>query len=273
MTKRLLALLIAAGVLATPGAAVAAPPDPQGMEAVTELNDPGDMFSGRKDYSVRRGEVVLAPLGALNVDRKTIRGLVGGFRVAGDLRFARRYANCWYTVNGDENIAWCAFGETFPGNSGLTLTAPMVSAAPNARASRVKGISFRWQSKRWADARGGLRHVVDYFKEPGARVVRGTQGTLTLRKRALPMADIRAAGSSVRVSLIDSPPATASPSLTASPSATASPSRTAAAAGAADDAAGEPPALPITGPGSAVLGGALLLAGLVACSAARRRRT
>ena len=272
MTKRLLALLIVAGVLATPGAAVAAPPDPQGMEAVTELNDPGDMFSGKKDYSVRRGEVVLAPLGALNVDRKTIRGLVGGFRVAGDLRFTKRYSNCWYTVNGDEDIAWCAFSEIFPGNSGLTLTAPMVSAASNARASRVKGISFRWQSKRWADARGGLRNVVDYFKAPGARVVRGTQGTLHLRKRALPMADLRVAGSSVRVTLIDSPPATVSPSPAVSPAVTASPSPTAAPAGTADDAAAEPPTLPITGPRSVALGGTLLLTGLLAFAATRRRR-
>jgi len=239
--------------------ATAAPPDPAKIEAVTELKE--DVLYAKLTYPVRRGEPVRAPLGVINVDNAPVRGLVAGVRALGDLEFARRYRNCWYTVNGDADIAWCSFDVVLPADGGLVIAAPMVAAEQHAQADKVRTIPFRWASRRWADARGGLRNVVNHFRAPGATVTRGTGGTLTLQRRRLPTADIRTAGNSIFVELIDGPAATTA----ASPSPTGSPATTLGSGGG----------LPVTGSQPARmagLGGTLLLTGIVAYLIARRRR-
>ncbi|MGW4944225.1 hypothetical protein ACWEOZ_21865 [Actinoplanes sp. NPDC004185] len=287
---------------ATPGAAVAAPPDPAALEAVTELVD-GEMWQ-KVTYRVHRGEEVTAALGVISVQAAPVRGLVAEVRAYGDLEFTRHYRNCWYTTGTDAEIAWCQFDDAVvPGHGGLTLEAPMVSVRPDAAPWHIHGLPFRWQSLSWAASRGGLRKVVDYFKVPGAAVTRGTDGVVGLRARALPMADIRANGNFAPLELVDGPPparpsaspAASSPSATASPSpaATAAPSSPATAAPApAATVAGTgqvPGAKPDQGPGAepggaglAVTGGrtagtagigvALLISGLATVLVARRRR-
>ncbi|MEU8229011.1 LPXTG cell wall anchor domain-containing protein [Actinoplanes sp. NPDC048967] len=266
---------------AAPGAAVAAPPDPAALEAVTELVD-GQMWQ-KVTYPVRRGEEVIAPLGVISVQAAPVRGLVAEVRAYGDLEFTRHYRNCWYTTGTDAEIAWCQFDDAVvPGHGGLTLEAPMVSVRPDAAPGRIHGLPFRWQSLSWAASRGGLRKVVDYFKVPGAAVTRGTDGVAGLRARALPMADIRANGNFAPLELVDGP--SASPSVTTSPSpaVTAHPSPAAPVAGAGEDPGAMPDAepgsagLPVTGsaglPVTGGIGVALLLSGVVALLIARRRR-
>ncbi|WP_433718982.1 LPXTG cell wall anchor domain-containing protein [Actinoplanes sp. CA-051413] len=270
-----LALVITLALTAAPGAAVAAPPDPAALEAVTELVD-GEMWQ-KVTYRVHRGEEVTAALGVISVQAAPVRGLVAEVRAYGDLEFTRHYRNCWYTTGTDAEIAWCQFDDAIvPGHGGLTLEAPMVSVRPDAAPGHIHGLPFRWQSLSWAASRGGLRKVVDYFKVPGAAVTRGTDGVVGLRGRALPMADIRTNGNFAPLELVDGPapaspsafPATSSPSATASPApsataspspaATASPSRAATAppsaaatvAGTGQDPGAEPGAGPGAEPGA-----------------------
>ncbi|BCJ54171.1 hypothetical protein Asp14428_56460 [Actinoplanes sp. NBRC 14428] len=262
--------LTAAGATALPGAARAAPPDPRQMEAVTELTE----WPFKVEYDIRRGGKVRVPLGVLSFDARPIRGLVAKVEVAGDLTFGRRFRNCWYTTKATSSIMWCEFGTAvLPPHKGLAITTPMVAARADARPERVRGISFRWQSKAWSDARGGLRPVTAFFAGKGRPVVRGTGSLLTLTSLTLPIADIRTNANFAPVNLTNEPPLTPSPTPTSSPSPTAgataaaTPSRSAAAGGGG---AG----LPVTGTPTAALataGGALLALGLAGYAIARRR--
>jgi len=282
-TRIALAVTVLLGVLAaTPAAAVAAPPDPALLEAVTELVD-GEMWQ-KVTYQVHRGEEVAAALGVISVQAAPVRGLVAQVEANGDLEFTRHYRNCWYTTGPDGEMAWCEFDAVLPGYGGLTLGAPMVSVRRDAVPERIRALPFRWQSKSWADSRGGLRKVIDYFRSPGAAVTRGTEGTVGLQKRALPMADIRANGNFAMLELVDGAPPSPSPSPTtpapsstspSSPSPSQSASPTATATGA-DDAGGGAAdgGLPVTGTATAAVAGAgalLLMLGLAAVLIGRRR--
>lgn len=201
MIRGISAVVLVSALLATPGTALAAPPDPAAMEAVTE-QVPDQLYS-KVWHPVHRGKEVRAPLGVISSQRAPVRGLVAQIEAYGDLEFTRRYSNCWYTRGPAGAMAWCEFDNVLPGYGGLTITAGVLSVKRTAVADRIHGIPFRWQSKRWADSRGGLRKVINYFKSPGAPVTRGTGGKLALRKRALPMADIRANGNSALLKLVD----------------------------------------------------------------------
>ncbi|MFI7540829.1 hypothetical protein [Actinoplanes sp. NPDC049599] len=261
---------------AAPGAAAAAPPDPALLEAVTEQVE--DELYSKVVYDVHRGEEVVAPIGVISVQKAPVRGLVAQVEAYGDVEFTHRYSNCWYTTGPDGPMAWCEFDATLPGYGGLTLATTMLTVKRDAVPERIWGIPFRWQSKSWADARGGLRKTIDFFKSPGAAVTRGTEGKVGLQNRALPMADIRANGNSALLKLVDGPAPSPSPTPSASSSptppatATASPSPTGGTAGADG---GEGGGLPVTGGSTAVVAGAgvaLLLGGLAAVLATRRRR-
>jgi hypothetical protein len=274
----LAATTVLVALAASPGAAAAAPPDPALLEAVTEQVE-GELWT-KVTYKVHRGEEVVAPLGVISVQKAPVRGLVAQVEAYGDLEFTRRYSNCWYTTGPDGPMAWCEFDATLPGHGGLTLATTMVSVKRDAVPGRIHSVPFRWQSKSWADARGGLRKTIDYFKLPGAAVTRGTQGKVGLQKRALPMADIRTNGNHAPLQLVDGPPpsasptpsASASPSSSASPSASPSVSPSPTATGGADGGTGGGGGLPVTGSGTAGVGVALLLAGVAALLVTRRRR-
>ena len=286
------ALVVAgvAGVQSPVPAAAAAPHDPAKMEAVTEIED--GMWPIKKTYAVAQGEVVPAPLGVQSADSRPVRGLVAQVRFGDELRFARRYRNCWYTRGADGEMAWCSFPAVLAPYRSLAITAPMVAVQPTARPGAEVGIGFRWQSRAWADARGGLRKVVDYFAVPGAPVVAGTGGVLTLEARELPTADIRTNGNSVPVQILAGTPApsatptatgTPAPSATPTATATAAPTATATGVGTAEPTpsrssspaaagAGGAAGLPVTGPRTALLGAALLGAGVLGYLLSRRRR-
>jgi hypothetical protein len=264
---------VVVALAAFPGAAAAAPPDPALLEAVTEQVE-GELYS-KVVYDVHRGEEVVAPIGVISSQKAPVRGLVAQVEAYGDLEFTHHYSNCWYTTGPDGPMAWCEFDATLPGYGGLTIATTMVTVKRDADPGRIWGLPFRWQSKSWADSRGGLRKAIDYFKLPGAAVTRGTEGKVGLQNRALPMADIRANGNAALLNLVDGPPPSpspsASPSPTASPSATATASPSPTATGGADGSGGGG-GLPVTGSGTAVVGAVLLLAGATALLVARRRR-
>ncbi|MEV6597236.1 hypothetical protein AB0M36_10280 [Actinoplanes sp. NPDC051346] len=288
--------LAAASALAVPATAATAalpnavaPADPALLEAVTEITDEWPI---KVEYRVRRGDVVRAPLGVLSADKNPIRGLVAKVQIGPDLRFTHRYRNCWYTVDGDEEIAWCEFTTALlPAHGGLAITTPVAAVRTDTEPGTVAGVGFRWQSKGWSDARGGLRPVTAFFAGPGEPVVRGDQGMLTLSKSELPVADIRTNGNFISLTVTNEPPLIPNASLSASPSATpsASPSATpsvgspsaspsaspslSSATGGAAPTGGE--GLPITGAPIvpvAAAGGILLLLGLAARITRRRTR-
>lgn len=282
MTVARIALaLTVAGTIGVPAAALpaaavpvaaavqAAPPDPAKMEAVTEIKE--DEWPSKVEYEVRRGDLVRAPLGVISMDDKPVRGLVAQLDLDEDLDFARHYRNCWYTTNAGRDIAWCEFPDVLPAFSGRAITTPVAVAGVDAEPGSQLGIGFRWQSKGWADARGGLRPVTAFFAGPGAAVVRGTSGALTVEKLALPIADIRTNGNFIRATVTSEPPVSPSPSPSATPS-SSSPSPTISSQ--APSSAGSGAGLPVTGAGTAMLaavGGALLAVGLVLRRIARRR--
>ena len=201
MIRQMTVVALAAALLATPTAAHAAPPDPALLEAVTE-QVPDELYS-KVHHPVYRGKDVRAPLGVISVQRAPVRGLVAQIQAIGDVEFTRRYSNCWYTRGPNGAMAWCEFDAVLPGYGGLAITAGVLSVKRNAVPERIHGVPFRWQSKSWADSRGGLRKVINYFKSPGAAVTRGTAGKLPIRKRSLPMADIRTNGNSAILRLVD----------------------------------------------------------------------
>ena len=259
---------------AFPGAAAAAPPDPAQLEAVTEQVE-GELYS-KVVHPVHRGEEVVAPLGVISVQNAPVRGLVAQVQARGDLEFTHHYHNCWYTTGPDGPMAWCEFDATLPGHGGLTLATTMLSVRADAVPERVSGVPFRWQSRSWADARGGLRKVIDAGKLPGAAVTRGAEARVGLQKRALPMADVRANGNTALLKLVDGPP----PSPTATPSASSSPSPSPSATSsptpaATGDTGGAGGGLPVTGDRTAMVAGVgvlLLTGGLAGLLAGRRRR-
>ncbi|UQU62424.1 hypothetical protein COUCH_25740 [Couchioplanes caeruleus] len=287
---------VVVGVLAVAGLALgvqaparAAPPDPAKIEAVTEIQD--DMWPIKKEYTVGPGEVVPAPLGVQSVDSRPVRGLVAQVEAGESLEFARRYRNCWYTLGSRGEMAWCSFDAVLAPYRTLAITAPMVAASAQARPGAETVLAFRWQSRAWADARGGVREVVDYFAVPGAPVVAGTGALLTLEPRDLPTADIRTNGNHVQVRVaaatpgpsvtptgggVGTPSPTPSDSPSATPTATGTPTTTGGSdAAGGSGAAGDPGAaggLPVTGPNTAAVGAVLLAAGLIGYLSGRRRR-
>ncbi|TDB72781.1 LPXTG cell wall anchor domain-containing protein [Micromonospora sp. KC721] len=155
-----------------------------------------------------------------------------------------------------------------------------MKTAPGARADRLPAVVFRWASKEWADAQGGVRALAEQDAGLDTEPVRGTEGTLPLETRSLPLTESRHPLNFAYVGLItpQSPEPTASPSAvpTGSPSApsTASPSASPAAPGSGNG--GEGGGLPLTGAGTATLaavGAGLLLLGGGGYLVARRRRT
>ncbi|MEV4636376.1 LPXTG cell wall anchor domain-containing protein [Actinoplanes sp. NPDC049548] len=276
MTVAHLAVTVALAFAGAP----AAPPDPAKLEAVTEIKE--DEWPSKVQYEVRRGDVVRAPLGVISMDDRPVAGLVAQLDLDDRLDFARRYRNCWYTTDAGHDIAWCEFPGVLPAYSGRAITTPVAVAAADAEPGTLQTIGFRWQSKKWADARGGLKRVTAFFAGPGAAVVRGTDGSLTLEKLSLPTADIRANGNFIRTTVNDEPPldpsptptSTPSPTPTSTPTPTPTPTRSATTGPAAGVGAGEE--LPVTGTPTATLaaaGGLLLALGLVARRIARRRVT
>ncbi|MEV4481137.1 LPXTG cell wall anchor domain-containing protein [Micromonospora coxensis] len=274
--------ILGAGVVAAPATAVAAPaPETTKLAAVTET----DPDTGRnKKYLVGPDEVAPVVLGVTNVGDKSVEGVVVQVRVFDDLDLTRRYDNCWYSTWTNQDAAWCEFGDVVEADATLALTASIVKTAPNARADKLPAVVFRWASKEWADAQGGVEALAQADALPGTAVERGTDGTLRLESRSLPLPQTPRAINFAYVGLTTPPSPTPTGSPTASPTAqpTGSPSAPAPTSPGADPSVpgggdgGEGGGLPVTGTGTATLAGVgavLLLLGGGGYLVARRRRT
>ncbi|MEH0844016.1 LPXTG cell wall anchor domain-containing protein [Micromonospora sp. CPCC 205711] len=279
------AAIVATSAVALPGAAVAAPApgDPAKLAAVTER----DPATGRNmTYRVGPGEVAPVVLGVTNVGDAPVTGLVAQVRVFNDLDPAGRYENCWYAVDSNADSAWCEFPDQLAVDATLAITAPVVATAPNAQPDRLPAVVFRWLSKEWVDAHGGVQAYADGSAGQGTTAQRGTEGTLTLEARSLPLTESKNSINFAYVGLTTPPTGQPTPTATATasptPSSTASATPTGAPATAPTAApvtpgdGGAGGGLPVTGAQTATVAGvgaALLLLGAAGYLVARRRRT
>lgn len=284
MTTRLSARLalgvvvLAAGVAVLPTAAVAAT-DTATLAAVTEQ----DPATGKNmKYLVEPGEVVPAAFGVTNLGEAPVKGLVVQLRMLDDLDFATKYDNCWYAVDSNADTAWCEFDDELAVDATLALVGDVVATKPDARADKVTSIMFRWGSKEWADAQGGVQQLAQQYAAQGTTAERGTESGLTLAARELPLPATPERINFAYAGLVTAP--TGEPTPSASATATAAPTSSApAGAPTASPAApgqggtgGDGGGLPVTGSNTATVAGAgvaLLLLGGAGYLVARRRRT
>ncbi|MET8836733.1 LPXTG cell wall anchor domain-containing protein [Micromonospora sp. NPDC004540] len=272
------ASVLAAGVAALPAAGHAAPAlDSATLAAVTEL-DPATGLNLK--YPVKPGEVVPAALGVTNLGDAPVQGLVVQIRVLDDLDLAVKHDNCWYAVDSNLEAAWCEFDSELAAKQTLAIVGDVVTAKADARPDKVTSIVFRWYSKEWVDAQGGVQKLADGDAGQGTTAVRGTEAALTLAERELPLPETPRAINFAYAQLVTPPTTQPTPTPGATPTATptggteptAVPSGTPGAPGESGAGGG----LPVTGANIGVLagvGGALLLLGGGGYLIARRRRT
>jgi LPXTG-motif cell wall-anchored protein len=270
------AAILAASLAATPAAAAPAPsePDPAKLAAGTE-QDP--QTGNNRRYPVGQGEDVPAVLGVTNVGDAPVDGLVIQVRILNDLDFTKKYENCWYAVDSNQETAWCEFDDQLAPGASLALTGAGISTKPDARAENVSTIVYMWFSTEWADARGGIQVLADGWAGQGTKAVRGTGSPSTLTTPSGPLGGLGGPIGFAGVGLVTPP--TTGPTVT--PTAAPSTSPTAPTAPGGEDgeggqSGGEGGGLPVTGAETASLvgaGGALLLLGVGAYLVARRRRT
>ncbi|MCW3845481.1 LPXTG cell wall anchor domain-containing protein [Micromonospora yasonensis] len=270
------ATILAAGLAATPSAAAPASnePDPAKLAAGTEK----DPETGKnRTYLVGQGEDVPAVLGVTNLGDAPVDGLIVHVRVLNDLDFTKKYENCWYAVDSNQESAWCEFDEELAPGASLAVTGAGISTKPDARAENISSIVHRWVSKEYADAQGGVQVLADQWAGQGTKAVRGTESPLALTPPSGPLGGLGGPIGFAGVKLVTPP--TSEP--TASPTPTATPSATTAAPAPASSASlgtpgGEGGGLPVTGGDTATVagvGGGLLLLGGAGYLIARRRRT
>ncbi|WP_262281558.1 LPXTG cell wall anchor domain-containing protein [Micromonospora sp. MA102] len=277
------ASVLAAGVTALPVAGNAAPaPDSATLAAVTE-RDPATGLNKR--YPVKPGEVVPAALGVTNLGDAPVSGLVVQIRVLDDLDLAVKHDNCWYAVDSNLEAAWCEFDSELAAKQTLAIVGDVVTVKADARAGKVTSIVFRWYSRQWVDAQGGVQRLADGDAGQGTSAVRGSGAALTLAERELPLPETPRPINFAYPQLVTPPTTqpTATPMPGGTPSATptggsgptAVPTGTAGALGDGGTG-GNGGGLPVTGANIGVMagvGGALLLLGGGGYLVARRRRT
>ncbi|MEU5907712.1 LPXTG cell wall anchor domain-containing protein [Micromonospora sp. NPDC047527] len=268
------ATILALGLAAAPAAA-AAPnqPDPAKLAAGGE-KDP--QTGKNRKYLVGQGADVPAVLGVTNAGDAPVEGLVVQVRILNDLDYTKKYENCWYAVDSNQETAWCAFDQKLAPGESLAVTGVGISTKTDARAEKISSIIHQWFSKEYADARGGVQALADQWAGQGTKAVRGTDAALTLAAPAGQLGGLNGPIGFVGVELV-TPSPTASPTPTATPTVapTASPSVTPSVTPSASSS-GEGGGLPVTGAGTttvAGVGGALLLLGGAGYLIARRRRT
>jgi LPXTG-motif cell wall-anchored protein len=268
------ATILAAGLAAAPAAAAPAAnePDAAKLAAGTE-KDP--QTGKNRTYRVGQGEDVPAVLGVTNLGDAPVDGLVIQVRILNDLDFTKKYENCWYAVDSNQETAWCEFDEELAPGASLALTGAGISTKPDARAENISSIVYLWYSKEWADARGGIQVLADEWAGQGTKAVRGTDNPLTLTTPSGPLGGLGGPIGFAGVQLV-TPPTTATPTPTATPSATTTVAPAPASSSSLGAAGGEGGGLPVTGADTATvagIGGGLLLLGGAGYLIARRRRT
>ncbi|MFC8615346.1 LPXTG cell wall anchor domain-containing protein [Micromonospora purpureochromogenes] len=271
------ATILAAGLATAPAAAAPAQnePDAAKLAAGTE-KDP--QTGKNRQYLVGQGEDVPAVLGVTNIGDAPVDGLVVHVRILNDLDFTKKYENCWYAVDSNQESAWCEFDEELAAGDSLAVTGAGIATKPDARAENISSIVYRWVSQQYVDERGGIQVLADEWAGQGTKAVRGTGDRLTLTTPAGPLGGLGGPLGFAGVKLVTPPTSepTPTPTPTATPSATTTVAPTPASSASPGAPGGEGGGLPVTGAGTATLagvGGALLLLGGLGYLTARRRRT
>ncbi|MGW5668056.1 LPXTG cell wall anchor domain-containing protein [Micromonospora sp. NPDC003776] len=272
------AAILAVGLAAAPAAAAPTQQeaDPAKLAAGTEK----DPETGKnRTYVVGQGEDVPAVLGVTNVGEAPVDGLVVHVRVLNDLDFTKKYENCWYAVDSNQESAWCEFDGELAAGASLAVTGAGISTKPDARPENISSIVYRWISKEYVEAHGGLQVLADQWAGQGTKAVRGTESPLTLAAPPGPLGGLGGPIGFAGVKLLTPPPTgqpTATPTPTAAPTPTATPSAAPSVVPTAGGEGGEGGGLPVTGADTATVagvGGTLLLLGGTGYLIARRRRT
>ncbi|UQU63758.1 LPXTG cell wall anchor domain-containing protein [Couchioplanes caeruleus] len=184
MTRYLRFVVASAAVLlgpaVLPGVAAAAPdtPDSVRLESVGQRSiESGRMYG----LDFRPGGITRGPMGVHNRNGSAVDGLVAQLTLpSDDFRFARRYDNCWYALEGKPGSAWCEFDAKIPDRATLQLAGPVVKATDDADPAVDEAVVVRWVSRAWAEAAGGIEALADEDATEGTTAVRGAEGTLTL---------------------------------------------------------------------------------------------
>ncbi|MBL7254032.1 LPXTG cell wall anchor domain-containing protein [Paractinoplanes lichenicola] len=305
MKKYLPLLAVVAGVLLSPGVAIANPPgvEPR-FAALSELGGDGKPVS----VPVRAGGTAAITVGVAFLANAPASGVTVNVRALSDVDLPRTFGNCVYSVVGSTKQAWCDIEQRIEFGTGYSLAGFEVGAVPGARADQLPGVFFEWHPLGTRPPVKGLPGTPD--------PVRGTGPALTLAKNsklvvtAAPsngMAYVHLDGAAVppptpraTPTVPDStrapgmppftpPPLDDDPALTppttaptsaptappSSPSATPTPSPTAAVTTEPPPPSGTGGGLAQTGSKTALFAGAgaaILIAGLVVALIARRRR-
>jgi LPXTG-motif cell wall-anchored protein len=264
------ALIAAAMVPATAAAAADDPP----LSALTDRDQTG----ATRPVSGRPGEAVSPVLGVANLSGAPVKGAAVQIRVVDGLDLPRTFANCQYFVDSNLEGAWCQFDEELAVDGRYALADFRVAVAPDAR--RADAVIFRWVTPEQVTAGGGIEAMAKRDSRTD-RAAAGTQGTLRLERRDLPLpAKPHPIGfAPVKVIVPSATSATTAPSTTAPtiPPAegSAPPTATLTAAPAPPADGGEGGGLALTGSATTTVAGigvVLLVAGGAGYLLARRRR-
>ncbi|MEV0724957.1 LPXTG cell wall anchor domain-containing protein [Micromonospora purpureochromogenes] len=271
------ATILAAGLAAAPAAAAPAPNEPDAAKLAAGGEKDPQTDKNRK-YLVGPGEDVPAVLGVTNLGDAPVDGLVVQVRILNDLDYTKKYENCWYAVDSNQETAWCEFDQELAPGASLAVTGVGISTRTDAQAENISSIIHRWVSKEYADARGGVQALADQWAGQGTKAVRGTDTALTLTAPDGQLGGLGGPIGFVGVELVTPPTGEPTPTPTATPSATPTATPTVAPTAAPSASSGVPGGegggLPVTGAGTATVagvGGALLLLGGAGYLIARRR--
>jgi hypothetical protein len=246
-------------------------PDPAQLAAVQERSD--NIFQGPV-YDLGPDQPVPGVVGVRNLGDTKVDGLVVELRLShNDLKFAKKFTNCWYALQDKPDSAWCEFGTALAPAQTLRVASTVAATVQEQREEIFKDVRFHWVSKQWAESHGGIEALARGDASPGTDAVRGTEGTLTLRAGAAGLAGHLRGSTDFVLGLW--PPGATEPttSPTATPTATAT---STPAPGGEGDGGGGGGGLPVTGTPTALVlavGGGLLVLGAAGFAVARRRRT
>lgn len=271
---------LAVGILALPGAALAADGDTAHLTALNDRDKNGKVV----EYPIHPGETIPVVAGVVNQGDQAVDGIVVNARIVDDLNLPAESSNCLYYVDINLHGAWCEIDGPLAPGAKFALSPLHVSAAKDAT-NPGSSLMVSFYSKSWADAQGGVEALAKADAGRGTTPAAGTGGTLSLTPAPdLPLPAEPKRTGFVPVKLIvpsssPSSPSTGTGTGTGSPSHPAtSPATASASAGgtAGQGAHGTGGGLPITGSKATVvagLGAALLAAGGAIFFVTRRRRS
>lgn len=241
-------------------------PDAARLAAVQEKTD--NTFQGPV-HRTGPNQTVPGTYGVRNLGDATVDGLVVELRLSDiDLKFAKKYDNCWYALEDKPDSAWCEFDTALPADATRQLAGPVTATGAEIHADLLKDVRFHWVSEQWAEAHGGIEALARGDASPGTDAVRGTEGTLTLKDGSASLVGHLRGATDFILALW--PPGATEPTPTPTVTTTTPGGGTGGGTGGEGGGGG----LPVTGAQTSLvgaIGGGLLLAGLLAFFITRRR--